>query len=93
LWGGSTTFQDEHSIALPVASEMFAASSKAILMENPGTGKSYNLDVNTRMELTEKTDDAHKDWRNVIVVSGRWAGKVGWVKQGMLSANEVKRKK
>jgi hypothetical protein len=92
LWSGSTTSQDGHSIALPVASEMFAASSKAVLMETPGTGKSYNLDVNTRMELTDKTDNTHKDWRNVIVVSGRWAGKVGWVKQEMLSATEVRRK-
>ena len=92
LWSSSTTSQDEPSVALPMASEMFTASSKAVLMETPGAGKSYNLDVNTRVELIGKTDDRHKDWRNVIVVSGKWAGKVGWLKQEMVSTTEVKRK-
>lgn len=90
LWNRSTTSQDKHSIGLPVTTEMFTNSSTAVLMDNPEKGKVYHLDINTRLEVTDNTDDAHKDWRNVIVVSGKWIGKTGWIKQEMLSATEVK---
>jgi hypothetical protein len=90
LWNRSTTSQDKHSIGLPVTTEMFTNSSTAVLMDNPEKGKVYHLDINTRLEVTDNSDDAHKDWRNVIVVSGKWIGKTGWIKQEMLSATEVK---
>lgn len=94
LWNASKTTNDEPSIGLPMVAEMFTTPKKATLMDSPDKGKSLaNLDINTRVEVTDKTDSAHKDWRNVVVVSGPSAGKVGWVKQESLSDRPTETKR
>ncbi len=86
LYNASKTSNDEASIGLPLTAEMFTTPKKAALMDSPDKKKSSaNLDTDTRVEVMDTIDDKHKDWRNVVVVSGPSAGKVGWIKLESLS--------
>jgi hypothetical protein len=90
LWNASKATSGDASIRVPMAAEMFTAAKKVELMGSPGKGTSLaKLEMNTRVEVTEKLDDAHKDWRNIVVISGPFAGRVGWVKQESLSDKKV----
>ena len=92
LWNASKTSNDEPSIGLPLTAEMFTTPKKAALMDGPDKGKSLgNLDANTGVEVMDTIDDKHKDWRNVVVVGGPLAGKVGWLKLESLSDRPTKK--
>lgn len=90
LWNASKTSRDEASIALPIVSEMFTNSKKTELLDSPDKGKSVVLEMNTRVETTTQTA---KDLRKVIVISGKFVGRVGFVKQANLSTNPTETKK
>lgn len=90
LWNGSKSTLGEASIPLPVAKEMFTSLGKLPLMDKADKGKSFgNLEPSTRVEVTEKVDSANKDWKNVIVVTGSLAGKVGWLRLDSLSDKPI----
>ena len=92
LWNASKSTLDEASIHLPVAKEMFTSQGKLPLMDKADKGTSLgNLDANTRVEVTEKVDSANKDWKNVVVVTGSLAGKVGWLQQASLSDKPIEK--
>ena len=92
LCNASKTSNDEPSISLPLTAEMFTTPKKAALMDSPDKKKSSaNLDTDTRVEVMDTIDDKHKDWRNVVVVSGPSAGKVGWLKLESLSDRPTKK--
>ena len=92
LWNVSKTSNDDPSIGLPLTAEMFTTPKKVALMDSPDKKKSSaNLDTDTRVEVMDTIDDKHKDWRNVVVVSGPLAGKVGWLKLESLSDRPTKK--
>ena len=92
MWNASKSTLDEASIHLPVAKEMFTSQGKLPLMDKADKGTSLgNLDANTRVEVTEKVDSANKDWKNVVVVTGSLAGKVGWLQQASLSDKPIEK--
>jgi hypothetical protein len=101
LWNASKTSDDKWSIPLPIFADKFTNTKDAVLMSHPDTGKSLGkLDLNTRLgeteeQVTTKTDPKDNDWRKVIVLSGPLTGKVGFVKEQILSnkETEAKRKK
>jgi hypothetical protein len=90
LWDESKTADAKPTIHLPTAETKYI-TEKTKLVDDPGKpGKTpaVELDLNTRLEVTEIKDPAHADWRNVVVVSGPHAGARGWVKVS-LSDREV----
>jgi hypothetical protein len=96
LWNASKTSENKDTIALPLVAGMYTNINKGKLMDDPKTLKSLgNLDLNTRLEVTDQADPTKGDWQKVVVVDGPLAGKVGWVKKSMLSdrQTEAKRKK
>jgi hypothetical protein len=83
LWSISKTRQGEPTIHLPTVAVKYT-TKKTKLVDDPANirGKSLAvLDINTVVQVTEKTDPAHKAWDNVVVVSGAHAGKIGWVSE------------
>jgi hypothetical protein len=94
LWNVSKNTLGEPSIGLPGTTEMFTTLKKIALLDHADKGKSLgNLDANTRVEVTDETDSAHKNWKNVVVVSGPLTGSVGWVQQESLSDKPVESKR
>jgi hypothetical protein len=97
LWNASKTSEGKDTIDLPLTSGMYTSIKKGQLMDKPSKGRSLgNLDLNTRLEVTEQTDPKFPDWGNVIVIDGPLTGKVGWVQRGILSSSitiELKPKK
>lgn len=86
LWNASKTSKGEETIDLPLTSGLYTNIKKGQLMDKPAKGKSLgNLDLNTRLEVTEQTDPTSPGWGNVIVVEGPLMGKVGWVQNKILS--------
>ncbi len=85
LWNTSVTSEAKATIDLPTVTFMYTNIKKATLMDNPAKPKSLgDLGLNTRLQVTEQADPTKGDWRNVIVIDGPLAGKVGWVKKGIL---------
>lgn len=90
LWNTSVTSQGKATIDLPTIAFMYTNIKKVTLMDNPAKPKSLgNLDLNTRLQVTDQADPTKTDWQNVIVIDGPLAGKMGWVKKGMLSDRQT----
>ena len=49
----------------------------------PGASGAVSLDGNTEVQVTETKDPTNKGWLNVIVTSGKSAGRRGWVHEAL----------
>lgn len=86
LWNTSRTTTDEPSIPLPIAHDMFTVPARVTLLDAPEKGKKVaDLPAGTELQVTEKTDSTHKDWKDVVVTGGDSAGKAGWLQQDTLT--------
>ena len=90
LWDAAKTSTGESAIHLPTVTSMYTAK-KAKLVDDPAKPKKgVDLDADTHVEVTERTDPAHKDWRHVIVIEGPEpsVGKMGWLMEGDLTGQK-----
>jgi hypothetical protein len=83
LWNIATTSQGEPTIHLPTVAVKYTTKRTKLVDDpaKPGKKGAVELDINTAVEVTEKADPANKAWQNVVVVSGAYAGKTGWVSE------------
>lgn len=85
LWNVSKTGQTQQTqpvIQLPIVAVRYTTTKSKLVSDPANPAKNpLTLDSNTAVEVTERTDPAHKDWQNVVVVSGLHAGKMGWIKE------------
>jgi hypothetical protein len=83
LFDVSTTSQGQKTIHLPTVQVVYTTKKTKLVADpgKPGARGTVELEANTRLEVTEETDPAHKGWQHVIVVGGRYAGKPGWVNE------------
>jgi hypothetical protein len=83
LWNISKTSQGEATIHLPSVAVKYTTKKTKLVDDpaKPGKKGAVELAINTAVEVTERTDPAHKAWQNVIVASGADAGKTGWVSE------------
>jgi hypothetical protein len=84
LWDASKTSAGESTIHLPTIGSMYT-KKKAKLIDDPAKPKGVEIDADIHVEVTERTDTAHKDWRHVIVIEGAFTGKMGWIMDGDLT--------
>jgi len=57
-------------------------TKRTTLVRDPAKPKArgaIDLDVNTQVEVLPTADPTNKGWSNVVVVNGRWVGKMGWI--------------
>jgi len=67
-------------------------TKRTTLVRDPAKPKgagSVDLDVNTKVELLPTSDPTNKGWSNVIVVSGRWVGRMGWVHEAIADRETI----
>jgi KOW motif len=91
LWDASNTSRGEPTIHLPTVAVMYTTKTTKLVDDpaKPTKKGAIELDINTRVEVTERIDPAHKTWQNVMVVSGTHAGKTGWVGERLSSSETV----
>jgi len=90
LWNKSVTSQGKDTIDLPASAFKYTNAKRVMLMDNPTKPRSLgNLDLNTRLQVTDQVDPTKSDWQKVIVIDGPLVGKTGWVKKGVLSDRQT----
>jgi hypothetical protein len=90
LWNQSTSSIGEKSIPLPEFEDKFIKTKKTELLEKPEKGKKIGeLDVNTQVGAIQSSEGEAAALQKVIVVSGKFAGRVGFVKKDALADRET----
>jgi hypothetical protein len=81
LWDASKTSGKQATEHLPAVAVKYTKKSTRLVPDPARSGASgaVSLDVNTEVQVTETVDPTNKGWLNVIVTSGRYAGRRGWV--------------
>lgn len=88
LWDASKTSKGQSTIHLPTIRSMYT-KKKVKLVDDPAKPqKGVDVNPNTHVEVTERSDSAHKDWRHVMVIEGDSMGKMGWVMDADLTAQK-----
>ena len=81
LWDASKTSGKEATEHLPTVAVKYTNKPTRLVADpaKPSASGAVSLDVNTEVQITETKDPTNKGWLNVIVTSGKYAGRRGWV--------------
>ena len=98
LFGASKTSSNQATDRLPTVARQYTTRDHTQLVADPSRLRAkgaIDLPINTQVELTETPDPTKKNWKNVIVISGRHAGKMGWIAEPLSDIEAIipKRKK
>jgi Domain of unknown function (DUF4157) len=91
LFEASKTSQGDPTGHVPMVAVKFTIKRTTLVRDpaHPKAAGAIDLSINTQVEVLPALDPTKKGWQNVAVVSGRDAGKIGWIHEALADRETI----